>query len=520
MEHTGADSLAPMLTEVPTSRLYVSEGRDGTSGRRRTRHYWPRLLLSLTALACVTRIPSFTHPLWNPDEGYLAVQARMLAHGGTLYETVVDRKPPLVPWLYEAVFALFGSDSLTPVRVCAVAAHVATAVFLASLARGRWGDTAGRTAGALYLVLSIGLNPEDTQAATFEVFMLPWTAAAMWCADRRRWAWCGLAIAGAFLSKQTGGAVVVPVVWMLWRAGWPPNGVLRCGIGLVAPIATAALATTPAGFVFWTVTGSGAYASISGSELHVLLRGLTNAAILSVAGVGVLLPIARVLRIARTGCGELWLWLGASAVAVLAGFHFFGHYYLQLVPAVALLGTAALQVLPRERLVGSLLVSACSCALFLSWGLLAPRPELAHVQHVAAAVRAHSAPGDRVLVWGMHPETYWLADRTPASRFLTAGLLTNFSGGRDGGGVGERFAVPGSWATFRSEIRDRPPAMIVDDSRGEPYGPGRMPSLRRVLGAYREVARVDGAVVYVRGWVTLVHELRVDGSRPNACRPQ
>ncbi|MGD6742605.1 ArnT family glycosyltransferase [Streptomyces sp. BH106] len=487
-----------MLTEVPTPRLYVSEDRGGTSVRRRTRRYWPRLILALTALAYATRIPSFTRPLWNPDEGYLAVQARMLAHGGTLYETVVDRKPPLVPWLYEAVFALFGSDSLTPVRVCAVAAHVVTAVFLASLARRRWGDTAGRTAGTLCLLLSIGLNPEDTQAATFEVFMLPWTAAALWCADRRRWGWCGLAIAGAFLSKQTGGAVLVPVVWMLWRAGCPRSAVLRCGVGVLAPIAATALATTPTGFVFWTVTGSGAYASISGSELHVLLRGLTNAAILSVACAGVLPPIARVLRIARTGCGELWLWFASSAAAVIFGFHFFGHYYLQLVPPLALLGTLALHILPREHLRRSLLASACCGALFLSWGLLAPRPELAHAQRLASAVEERTGPDDRVLIWGMHPETYWLANRRPASRFLTAGLLTNFSGGRDGGGVGERFAVPGSWATFRSEIRARPPAVIVDDSRGGPYGPGRVPSLRRVLGAYREVARVDGAVVYER----------------------
>ncbi|MFJ8929153.1 ArnT family glycosyltransferase [Streptomyces sp. NPDC102364] len=485
-----------MLTEVPSSRLYVSEGRGGTSRRRRTRHYWPRLLLSLTALACLTRLPSFTRPLWNPDEGYLAVQARMLAHGGTLYETVVDRKPPLVPWLYEAVFALCGSDSLTPVRVCAVAAHVVTAVFLASLARRRWGDTAGRTAGALYLVLSIGLNPEDTQAATFEVFMLPWTAAALWCADRRRWGLCGLAIAAAFLSKQTGGAVLVPVVWMLWRAGRPRSAVLRCAVGVLAPIATAALATTPTGFAFWTVTGSGAYASITGSELHVLLRGLANAAILSVACAGVLPPIVRVLRIARTGCGELWLWLASSAAAVIFGFHFFGHYYLQLVPSLALLGTLALHILSREHLRRSLLASACAGALFLTWGLLSPRTELAHTEQVATAVREHTAPHERVLIWGMHPETYWLANRQPASRFLTAGLLTNFSGGRDGGGVGERFAVPGSWSTFRSEIRTRPPAIIVDDSRGGPYGPGRIGSLRRILGEYREVGRVDGAVVY------------------------
>ncbi|MBW8817895.1 MAG: glycosyltransferase, partial [Streptomyces sp.] len=74
--------------------------------------YWSRLLPPLAALACVTRVPSFTRPLWNPDEGYLAVQARLLAQGGQLYETVVDRKPPFVPWLYEAAFAVTGSGTL------------------------------------------------------------------------------------------------------------------------------------------------------------------------------------------------------------------------------------------------------------------------------------------------------------------------------------------------------------------------------------------------------------------------
>ncbi|WP_372345372.1 ArnT family glycosyltransferase [Streptomyces sp. KL116D] len=486
-----------MLTEAPPSLPYVSGNRRSTSARRPSApHYWRRLVPLLAVLACVTRVPSFAHPLWNPDEGYLAVQARMLAHGGTLYETVVDRKPPLVPWLYEAAFAVFGSGSLTPLRLAAIAAQLGTAVLLASIARRRWTDAAGRTAGVLYLLASVGLNPEDAQAATFEVFMLPWTAAALWCADRRRWGWCGIAVAGAFLAKQTGAAVLLPVVWLLWRGGAPRTDVLRCAVGVTLPVLAAALATDPAGFLFWTVTGSGAYASFTGSELHVLVRGLTNAAILAVACAGILPPIVRVLRLARTGSAELWLWLGASAVAVLAGFHFFGHYYLQLVPPLALLATASLQILPRERLVDALLASACACALFLAWGLLAPRPELTHAQRVATAVRDHSAPSDRVLIWGMHPETYWLADRAPASRFLTAGLLTNYSGGREGPQVGERYAVAGTWPVFRAELAAGPPALVVDDSRGAAYGPGRVASLRRLLGGYREVARVDGAVVY------------------------
>ncbi|WP_078067307.1 glycosyltransferase family 39 protein [Streptomyces jeddahensis] len=461
--------------------------------------YWTRLLPALAALACITHVPAFLRPLWNPDEGYLAVQARMLAHGGELYETVVDRKPPLVPWLYAGAFALFGDASLTSVRVLAVLAQLLTAVLLASLARRRWGDGAGRTAGLLYLPASIGLNPEDAQAATFEIFMLPCTAAAMWCADRRRWGAAGAAVACAFLAKQTGGAVLVPVLWLLWRSGPPRSGLPRFLVGLVAPVLTVAAITDPAGFLFWTVTGSGTYASFTGSELHVLGRGLANTAILAVACAGLILPVVRVLRIARTGSGDLWLWLGSSAAAVLAGFHFFGHYYLQVIPPLALLATAALQILPRDRLATALFTSACTCTLFLAWGVLAPRPELAHAQRVAEAVAHRTAPDDRVLVWGIHPETYWLADRTPATRYLTAGLLTNYSGGRNGPQVGEKYAVAGTWPVFREEMRTHAPALIVDDSRGKPYAPDRVPSLEHLLEAgYAAVGTVDGAVFYAR----------------------
>ncbi|WP_369249824.1 ArnT family glycosyltransferase [Streptomyces sp. R41] len=483
-----------MLAELLESPRSVIKSRVSDRG------YWRRLLPVLAVLVCLTRAPSFVRPLWNPDEGYLAVQARMLAHGGELYDTVVDRKPPLVPWLYEAAFAVCGSGSLTSVRVLAVVAQLATAVLLASLARRRWGARAGCTAGVLYLLASIGLNPEDAQAATFEVFMLPSTAAAMWCADRRRWGAAGLAVACALLAKQTGGAVLVPVVWLLWRsAATPRSGPVRLGVGLALPVLCAALLTDPSGFLFWTVTGSGAYASFTGSELHVLVRGLVNTGILAVACAGLIPPVVRVLRVARTGATELWLWLASSAGAVLLGFHFFGHYYLQLIPPLALLATAALQILPRDRLVTALLTSACCCTLFLAWGLLAPRPELTHAQRLADTVAHRTGPGDRVLVWGIHPETYWLADRTPASRYLTAGLLTNYSGGRDGPQVGEKYAVAGAWPMFRQEMSAHTPALVVDDSRGKPYAPDRVESLRRLLAArYEEVGRVDGAVLYAR----------------------
>jgi hypothetical protein len=136
---------------------------------------------------------------------------------------------------------------------------------------------------------------------------------------------------------------------------------------------------------------------------------------------------------------------------------------------------------------------------FLAWAWFVPRDELNHQQQLAAEIRARSAPTDRVLLWGMHPEGYWFADRTPASRYLTAGFLTNFSGGRNGVRVGERYAMDGAWPNFRNELRRDAPDVVVDDSRGKPYRLERTPSLRAFVDRhYERVDTVDGAVLYVR----------------------
>lgn len=468
-------------------------------------------------LTTVTRLPSFTRELSNPDEGFLATQARQLTDGGRLYDTVVDRKPPLVPLLYQGCFAVFGDQSLWPLKVAAVLAVAATALLVASLARRWWGDSAGWTAGTLTVLLSVALVPEDSQAATFEIFMLPWTALAVWCADRRRWALAGLAVAGAALTKQTGGAVWLPVLYLMWRARPRPTVCVLSLASVAAPFVAFALWFGPGPFLYWMVTGSGSYASVTGAELHALLRALGNASLVAM-GAAPLLWAA--LRLARGGRGDgerwpgatvVWVWLGASALGVVVGFQFYGHYYLQLLPPLALWGALVLHRLGRREpgpLPGRLLAAtAALSACFVLWGLLlAPRGELDHARTLGAEVRERTRPGDTVLLWGMHPEQYWFADRPPASRYLTAGFLTNYSGGRHSlvGGrhavrVGERYAMDGAWDHFRAELADHPPRLVVDDSRGKPYAISRTPTLRAYLrDHYQRVGTVGGAVLWER----------------------
>ncbi|MEZ0089526.1 glycosyltransferase family 39 protein [Streptacidiphilus sp. EB129] len=500
------------------------------------RRYWGRLVPVLAVLAAATHAASFARAVWSPDEGYLATQARMLARGGVLYGTVVDRKPPLLPWLYQGAFALSGSTSLWPVRVLAIGAHLATAVLLAAVARGRWGDRAGAAAGVLYLLLSVGLSPEDTQAATFEVFMLPATAAAFWLAQNRRWAAAGAAAAVAALTKQTGGAVLIPVLWLLWRdsrhradgggADAAPRTDVRTALpalmlGFGLPVLAVALATGPRGFLFWVVTGSSGYASLDGAWLPMAGRALGNAGILALAALGLLVPLglslahrartARRRRPPREAAHlhtvhphaahphdvDLWVWLAASALGVATGLHFFGHYYLQLVPPLVLLGVAAV-ARGAARWRPLLAYTAVAGAVFCGLGFLWPQQALRHAVSVAAEVDRMTAPGQPVLVWGMHPEVYWLADRAPASRYLTAGLLTNFAGGRDPNSVGVDRGVPGAWAVFDHEMAAHPPALVVDDSGTAPYAPRFIAPIRELLAAHYTRVGTDGTAVLYR----------------------
>src|SRR6476659_5501196 len=111
-----------------------------------------RLVLGAAVLATLTHLPSLVRPqALNPDEAYLATEGSVLGAGGRLYVDVVDRKPPVVPYLYAAAQRVTGTTALYPERVLALLAHIATALLLAAIARRRWGDTAAVVAAALYL---------------------------------------------------------------------------------------------------------------------------------------------------------------------------------------------------------------------------------------------------------------------------------------------------------------------------------------------------------------------------------
>ena len=137
----GTSAPGVLVADVPTS---VAPACPARSIERRD---LVRIFLVLLALTFVLRLPAFFVPVFNSDETFLATQAHVISDGGELYEDAIDRKPPLVPYVYAATFAFFGTTALWSVRVVAMLAVALTALLLAIEARRRYGARGGWIAG-------------------------------------------------------------------------------------------------------------------------------------------------------------------------------------------------------------------------------------------------------------------------------------------------------------------------------------------------------------------------------------
>jgi Dolichyl-phosphate-mannose-protein mannosyltransferase len=492
-----ADPAAPVQDPLPAAR------------RRRT---WTRgapLLLVLAAVAFAVHAPSLTNRSFNSDEAYAATQAQVINRGGRLYVDTVDRKPPLVPYVYAATFRVTGTDDLLGLRLLAVVADVITALLLAAEARRRFrADRAGLIAGLLYLGASGAFFATDFQTANFEVFLAPFMVAAFVLAVRNRPAAAGVAVGAATLTKQTGVFTLLPVAWLVWQGG--PAGRSRgrrlatLAAATVAPIALAAALFGPHDFLTWVFTGNGGYLGVGGALGYVVHRGLVQTLWFVLANIGLVVLALVATRAGREDV-DLWLWVGAGVLAVATGLRFFGHYYLQLLPPLALLATRPIVHASRRVLAAVAVVVAVPVGFFVHQAFAMPRSHTEQVTHdLVAYVRRTVPPDERIFVWGHLPEVYWQSGRRPATRFATTEFLTGLSGGRPNDLTGEQDAAPGAWADFDADLAAHPPALVLDLAPADVRG-GRFEELSRfprfgeyLAHHYRPVATIDGVVAYRR----------------------
>jgi hypothetical protein len=263
-------------------------------------------------------------------------------------------------------------------------------------------------------------------------------------------------LGAAFVVKQHGAAfALVGLAWIaLAPRGRRAGDLAAFAAAAAAPFALTALVLLAAGgfesFWFWTFTYARAY--VSQVPLSDAPRGLarSGAEIVSaaplawgLAGLGLVCTLAgRLPGGARAGARLAALALGSFA-AICPGWFFRQHYFLLLLPAVAVLLAVGLRaaalglgglVRGRPRAAAwagvALLVLVVADGLwrgrllFFRWsGVEATRQTYAYnpfaeAQEVARVVSQLTRPDERVLVLGSEPEICFYARRRSATGFI------------------------------------------------------------------------------------------------------
>ena len=100
------------------------------------RHYW--ILVLILFLIFLFRFPSLFEPFWYGDEGIFAAVGHNLNHGGVLYKTAWDNKPPMIYLTYAAIFQFFGV-SMFWLRMVTLVVVLATATVIYEIGQAAMG---------------------------------------------------------------------------------------------------------------------------------------------------------------------------------------------------------------------------------------------------------------------------------------------------------------------------------------------------------------------------------------------
>jgi hypothetical protein len=197
----------------------------------------------------------------------------------------------------------------------------------------------------------------------------------------------------------------------------------------------------------------------------------------------------------------------ASAIGAAAGARFYPHYYIQLIPPLAILAApvfANIFASSKDRPLWLLKAPIVAAWLVLTlvgfsisfWIGEVPRRQ---ASEAGEYVRAHSQPTDRIFVWGQAPAIYLDARRPPACRYVVTFPLTGYIfGGIYYVDTHDRI-VPGSWEKLDEDFKAHPPVYIVDvqeDPRNAQYPIWQFPVLTRWMETYEPVAQVQEGTIY------------------------
>ena len=456
--------------------------------QHRVRTVWVRVVLWAAAVLALAE-PAFRYRIVNRDEATIATVARAADAGRTLYQGIVDRKPPLVFELAQLV----GAHDLRVMRALGLLAVALTAVVSSRIGR-LLGYANPLHQHVLVAIAAVALFPlEDGMAAGFELFALPTLALVLYGCLRGNPVAVGVCGALAVMTKQT---ALFPVGAAVLVAGrrWGPGFVGRAtGIGAVVALVVSSR-YPPMDLFRWTFLDGSGYlggvtaASLVRDSLPALLRMLVA-----------MVPVSALAwRAGGRREPEVVAMAIGAVISILPGLRLAPHYALFLLVPLLPACTAGAFSRPLTRVHAGAATALAVMAVIHQVPALNPSTE--SFDELGAAVRSITDPAQEIFVWGQVSTVYWQSDRLPATSFPTTGFATGHGLARRPAGPLRSHTTP-LWGRLQRELRRAAPPVLVDTSGslGVPH-PSILESPLNgwVREHYLPYRVVQGAVIWIR----------------------
>ncbi len=316
------------------------------------RRLTPQIVLALILLAtALIRIRLLPIPL-ERDEGEYAYAGQLMLQGIPPYSVASNMKLPGTYAAHAVIMAIFG-QTIAGIHFGLLLVNALTILLVYFLGKRLFGDIAGVAAAAAYASLS--LSPDVGGTASHAThFVTLFALAATLLLIRRPGAafWPGILYGLAFLMKQHGVFFMLFGALYLVRHRSSLRTLATFASAAILPYALTCLILWRAGvfpnFWFWTVTYAGAYAarvplSTGIGYLTSTIQDIWAAspALWAIAG----LASFRVfwIRETRPRAAFALAFLAFSFATACPGLLFREHYFIPMLPAVALLAGVAVQ---------------------------------------------------------------------------------------------------------------------------------------------------------------------------------
>ncbi len=526
--------------------------------------------LFIFIVLAILRLLTVFIDVFNGDEANYAGHALVILDGGIPYVDFVEKKPPLVYYFFGLSFQFFGIN-LKIVHLLTIFWVYLTAIYIFLLLRLAVNDVSGVLGALFYVVFTACLTELDIFATNCEILMNGPLAASVYyliCAEKfshhkiRYLIIAGITASLGFLFKHQAGInllvfgiyfLIINLTYFANNHQANPSFSLRLFydkmkksvielslivIGFLIPIIVLAGVYQIVGHVDelyeWNILVNFKYISGMPPWSTVLFRGATRIIAFTLVNLLLVVLIVALLRKSKYKAlvenfpllryiivfNLLWLILGFIPVSING--RFYGHYFVQLYPPLAILAaiwggyfikniSAYSKKIQTLFLLG-MIIPALFFQVLTIYRTINQSYEGSKAFHVIVGneVKKNSIKESKIFVWGNYAHPYYFGERVPAARYIVCEYVVPYW--KKYLHHDQQFSQKDlqkihkeNLANLMTDLKKNKPELILDTSTSKhfknwsPFQLRHFPELNKYISVnYVFLAKVEGIGFYKR----------------------